>query len=556
MTFLARNRIRVNHFLKVLLVAILINAGSAIPTLAQQVGQPYKISGITTGLGDVRSYRISADNQRVVFTADAIIDEKIELFSVPIGGGARVKLNGSITGNRDVTSFQITPDSAHVVFIADSLTDEKRELFIVPIQGGSITRLNSATMPADADVVSVKFAFSSQSKKIVFLDREQISASPRHDNFNLFSVDVNGSNLAKINFPNTRPNREAVRNFAVSPNGLNVAFISTSGTGFDDAELFTVGVNGTSPPLKLSADIGVNNFGDVYTFLLEYSPSGVHLLYSQAFNSRSQLFSVPALGGTPIRLQNVDDNIETRSVKISSDSQTVIYVLGGLFDGDIYSVPLTGGVPIFLDSTNDADSISIVASNSLVLYPVDTALQNISALRSIPITGGTPQAIDEPGGSSRPAGTLSPNGQFIVHQGRVNLGSVFNARFELRSVPLSGGAAGKVLSERAGSFSILPDSQNVIYLRQTINANDDRISNLSIVGINGGDENDLSGTLPFMSSLSSFILTPNSRFVVFRADKDIFDKDELYVVELPITPNEEICVPIKAKNDKIVVICL
>ena len=517
---------------------------------AQEIGQPYKVSGALQGFGDVSSYKLSDNNQWVVFMADAIQDDKVELFSVPITGGPRVTLNAAMTTNRDVFNFWISPDSAHVVFTADSLTDEKRELFIVPIAGGSVIRLNAANMPAEADIFGADFAYNAQSKKIVFTDSERISSSPTIQNINLSSVNSDGTNLTQLNFPTTDSTRARVRNYAVSPDAQTVAFAAGSNDTFSDTEVFTVNIDGASSPVTLST-----NF--VQSFLLEYSRSGGHLLFDQIFNGQRQLFSVPALGGTPVRLQNVDENVRTRSIRVTSDSQRVVYAVGGAFDSEIYSVPIAGGVPTFLDTTNDSDGIALVANNTTALYAVDTALQNISALRRIPINGGTPLTIDEPSGSFRPSGALSPDGQTVVSMGRVNInGNNFNARFEVRSVPFAGGSA-TILTEYGASPAITSDSEQVIYLRRTRNVNNDLINELYIQPINGGAEISLSGTMAFMGSIDNYVLTSDSQYAVFRGDKDAFEQDELFVVKAfePVV-DEELCLPIKTGNGKFVVICL
>ena len=84
------------------------------------------LGSLATG-GQVVSLAISPDSQRIVYVADKLVDERLEIFSVPTAGPAAsgVRLNATFgTAGSDVFgSPQISPDSTRVAYIADALLD-------------------------------------------------------------------------------------------------------------------------------------------------------------------------------------------------------------------------------------------------------------------------------------------------------------------------------------------------------------------------------------------------------------------------------------------------
>ena len=55
---------------------------------------------------------MSDSTGRVVYSADQETDEVVELFSVPLAGGAFLKLNPSLVPNGDTYAFELSPNSA------------------------------------------------------------------------------------------------------------------------------------------------------------------------------------------------------------------------------------------------------------------------------------------------------------------------------------------------------------------------------------------------------------------------------------------------------------
>lgn len=132
---------------------------------------PVKLNGPLVSGGSIFfDFKISPDSSRVVFRADYQTNDVVELGSAPIDGSAApVKLNGPLVSGGDVIGlFQISPDSSRVAYTADQETDEMDELFGVPLDGsGSPVRLNGPLV-GGGDVIGIP-QFSPDSSRVIYI---------------------------------------------------------------------------------------------------------------------------------------------------------------------------------------------------------------------------------------------------------------------------------------------------------------------------------------------------------------------------------------------------
>jgi Tol biopolymer transport system component len=135
---------------------------------------PRRLNGPLVAGGDVRSnsthfnqpfpaFRVSPDGQRVVYLSDSLVDERLELHAVPIDGSAQVVLLSGfvVEGGGVVDGFEITPDSTRVVFCGDLDEDEVFELFVSPIDRVKARRRVSAPLVEGGDTAVPQFSFPS-----------------------------------------------------------------------------------------------------------------------------------------------------------------------------------------------------------------------------------------------------------------------------------------------------------------------------------------------------------------------------------------------------------
>ena len=121
-------------------------------------------------------FRIAPDSQRVVYQADATTDSLLELFVVPGGGGPVTRLSGPMPpgGGLQSDGFRISPDGTRVVYLAAQDTADGIDLYSVPIGGGAPTRLSAEPLihPYDyPDPLSVEwpsFEITTDSTHVVY----------------------------------------------------------------------------------------------------------------------------------------------------------------------------------------------------------------------------------------------------------------------------------------------------------------------------------------------------------------------------------------------------
>ena len=125
----------------------------------------------------------------VVFRGDVLTATNDELFSVPINGSSaavRISQSSMVTGG-DVYDFHISPDGTRVLFSADAEIDGRFELWSVAPSGGAIAKVSGTMVSGGSVQVPEDFAFSANSQRAVFIaNRENAST---HE---LWSADLVG----------------------------------------------------------------------------------------------------------------------------------------------------------------------------------------------------------------------------------------------------------------------------------------------------------------------------------------------------------------------------
>lgn len=175
--------------------------------------------------GQAQELALSPDSQYLVFTADRLVDERVELWSVPIAGpaAAAVRLNPTLVANGDVLGgFRISPDSTRVAYIADQASDERFFPYSVPLAGPSseAVPLYQGALAVSADAREV--AFTPDSTRVVF--RFDLAVDERND---LYWAPADGSApQARITNrgSNPAPARSVAFRWYVHPDGERVIY--------------------------------------------------------------------------------------------------------------------------------------------------------------------------------------------------------------------------------------------------------------------------------------------------------------------------------------------
>jgi Tol biopolymer transport system component len=227
---------------------------------------PIRLNGPMVADGDVQSgFQLSPDGSRVVFMADAGVDNLFELYSVEVDDNVTlVRLNDNLVAGGDVQTFRISPDNSRVVFLADLQTDDDLELYSVPLADGPNTRLNR-DLVAGGDVF-FDFVITPDSKKVIYRADQAV------DQFNeLYSVPLPGGDVTKINKLTLA---SGISGFTVNPDSFRVIFRARENAGVD--ELFQGSIIG-EVPMKLNG--GLVAGGAVMSEGYQISPDGSRVLY-------------------------------------------------------------------------------------------------------------------------------------------------------------------------------------------------------------------------------------------------------------------------------------
>jgi len=535
--------------IQILLLSVCALA-SAFSASQAQSNEPYQISGEMVPLGDVTKYEISPDGKYIVYIADQELDQLPQLYSVPISGGTPTRLSeAAFIFLFPVFDFKISQDSKHVVFTQDlnistlSGEDRNERMVSVPITGGDNIDLSDGAIN---DIRTVaQFSISSDSQRVVYL-----SDNETEDVFELYSSLISGGTLTKLN--TNLPIRGDVIDFKISPNNQRVIFQSDL-TIDNTFELYSVWISGGA---VVTLNGALTSGGDVLSF--QISPNSERVVYraNQRFDNEFSLYSVPLAGGRIVGLTGFGLDVSGR-FDVSADSQQVVYRAARTGQRiDLFSVPIAGGGSVNLNpnlTIGGDDSFQISPNSQQFVYEVNQGVDNLRELYSVSITGGDPEKLN---GSLADQGPvldfkISPDSQRVLYVGSLGI--------KLFSLSINGGTGTKLGDDisvnnvfNGNEYQISRDSQKVIYLSDQDQSG---VDELYIIDIAGGRVSKLNADLPFQSDVDDFELSPDGKFVVYRSDQNVFDKLELFAVELE-DEDDELCVPIKTKNGNVAIICL
>jgi len=229
--------------------------------------------------GDVTRVLISDDSEFAVFRADAVVDEKYELWTVPIDDSAEpVALGGTLAADRDVSSFDLA--GAWAVFLADSSVNDKVELWSAPIDAGAAPTRRSTTLPAGRDVFD--FEVAPNGTRLIY--RANPVAETQHD---LYSTTVFGvtQHVQLTNLPGGLPAIYMPLEFRVSPDSRRLAFEIAPEGGFNPA-LFEQSLIAPAPIPEILAVAD----GSPWLFEnIQYLPDSAGLIFRGALESGSRV---------------------------------------------------------------------------------------------------------------------------------------------------------------------------------------------------------------------------------------------------------------------------
>lgn len=209
---------------------------------AERRGEPFAVHAEPQPDAHVVEHVVSSDGLRVTFLADLDVDERFELFgaSTVTPGPAR-RLSGTLVAGGDVVpGFVLTPAGGRVVYVADALVDEQFELWSsngvdAPVRLGPV-------LGSSGDILT-ELLLTPDGSRVFFRVRTLLHET-------LYSAPTDGS-AAAVRMPGTTGASALMR---VTPDGTRVVFAGNllmNGVN----QLFSIDALGISAPVNLSATL-------------------------------------------------------------------------------------------------------------------------------------------------------------------------------------------------------------------------------------------------------------------------------------------------------------
>lgn len=377
-------------------------AGGAAPVLVDRS---------QTVVGDVASFQISPSNGRVIYVADQEVDQRNDLYSVPIAGGEPVRLGPG-------WNFALSPAGGYVATVETDPATGLATLARVPIEGGPPEPRYTL---ADTNRFFEEIAFTPDGSQILFTVYENSGRT-------LYGVPAGGGDAAPI--------AQQVEAFQISPDSAYVVYRSDTTVLGDDLGVVRIADGATSPPIPIGEDSR-----------LWISPDSTRVLFETRgmFGESMSLASRRLDGGPVTKLHSGDAN----TFSFTADSTRVLSLqITGSGADRVYrlvSVPLAGGAATSVVAIRgELRGFQYVQAGDRVVYAIARATNDIGKIQytmaSVPLAGGASTVLfgpEESGTTVFPI-KVTPDGSRVVY-GLID---------RVWSVPISGGAASDLGEDR------------------------------------------------------------------------------------------------------------
>jgi len=479
---------------------------------------------------------VTPDGQRVLVTGDLLGSGTPELFSVAMNGLALPeRLCGPLRSDRSVPDYRATPDGLGALYLADERENETFELFAAPVAGGFPARALNPPFPSGPIVGDVAEVSVAGDARVAYVADEDTDGA-----LELFTAEVD----------RRAPVHGAVKVHPAFDSNTSIALHARAGDRLvytADAEvdglfeLYSAPLDGSSPPVRLSGALiapGVTR--------LEVSPDQRRVLYLGAWNELAapRLFSVPVDGSTlpaPVSAALPQERALV-DYALSPDSRLVAYLADedALGVVELYVAPANGsalGVKRngALVAGGDVQDFRFAPQHARLVYRADQELDNAVELYSVPLDGSLPPLKLNP--PLPVGGDVSPF--YAVARGRVvyradqevdGVDELYSQRDDGAASPpleLSGAlvAGGDVLG-----FEVDADGERVVF--KADKDVDGRFELYSARADSSSFTVLVSGTLVAGGDVGEFTIAPIVRRVLYLADAETNGRVELFAAPL------------------------
>ncbi len=340
-----------------------------------------------------------------------------DLYSVPLDKGDPIKLNpkdSSVYGDYDVF---IETNGQYVVFATYNQRSSMDYVYSVPITGGEALELAGPNDPStlsyylrylispDRQHFLVDFAgdriwygsITTAKGNVVASQSDLVDSNDKYITTDI-GIDPTGTWLAFM--VSGDGGVYSVKLDGGSPKRLDTVGTMDWGNRILVAQEYVAYKDDNSGAFRTASlsdgkqGLQLNDVG-----LCSFSPDGILL----AFIKNEGLFSASASGGSPAQLAAGD----VKDFGFTPDSSRIIYLIEELDGFNLYSIPAAGGDPVKLNQVPGSKNISFVerftvtADGEYVIYSLDEETVGQMDIYSVPVAGGTPTRLTPETGYSQ-----------------------------------------------------------------------------------------------------------------------------------------------------------
>jgi Tol biopolymer transport system component len=483
---------------------------------------PFVPGGHITG-----QVQIAPDGSTVAYRADQLTDGQFELFRVPIDGGQpAVRLSGTLPADRDVgPEFVISPDSTRVLFQSNRDAGNVEELYSAPLDASSSpVKVNGSLVP-QGQISEARF--SSDGTRVLYRADARVARKQQ-----LFSAASDGSGTALLLTPFDAP--RDVESFTVAANGRAFFLADLEQNGVE--ELYSVPMDGSALPVRLSRISTAD--GDVTTYSVSRDGSRALFFADAEVDQRVDLFAAPADGSAPP--SRIDVSGHPLRARLDALGTHVFYTADEHLVGQLDLLRRPADASAASETLNralsagdvqgDVTTFDIAPPGERVVYKADQTADDVDELVSVDLARPREHAFLNDPSPRKFIFSFRAIGQRVVYiqDGQADQG-LFSVPLDRSQAPVQLGPTSIVYLFRPTS-----DGQRVVFLSRALPHDSNTPEQLFVAPVDGSTPAVLvSGTPVERGDVDwAFTLTPDGARVVYRADATVDERFELYSAPL------------------------
>lgn len=345
-----------------------------------------------------RDVVLSPDGATAVYRLDEVTASVFELFAAPIdGGSAPVRISGSMVPGGDVWSISllISPAGGRVVYVADATVDESYAIWSVPIDGSAAPVQLGAPL-GNRYVTRPRVSISPDGSRVVYQNWDS----------GVYSVPIAGGPAVLLGGQQGPQGGSRVGRPEISPDNARVICLADWRDALD-VELFSMPIDGSTTPVVLNGDVVFG--GQVEEFVIAPGGGRLVYRADQETYGVVELYGVPLDGSAPAVKLNGPlpaSASVSGSPRFAPDGAFVLFLADARVSGrrELWRVAPTGGVPTLLngplvaggDVVADSSSselrsgYDVTSDGTRIVYRADQRVDDAFALWTVPADRSAP----------------------------------------------------------------------------------------------------------------------------------------------------------------------